>query len=453
MKIIVVGAGKIGQKLAELLSCEEGHEVTLVDIRPERLRDIVNEFDIMGVVGSGSDAEVLSDAGVKDADLLIAVTGSDEINLLSCLIAKKSGNCETIARIRKVEYSKSLDLFKDDLGLTLTLNTQMATAREIARVLRFPSAIQIDTFSKGRVEILKFRIQEKSPISDMRIADIGRNLSTDILICGVERGDKVFIPGGDFILKSGDLVSLVSTPQNAVDFFKKIGVKTNSVKDCLIIGGSDTAYYLSSLLMMSGIKVKIVEKKPARCEELCTLLPKASIINGDGTDIDLLNEEGLSRYESVVTLTDIDEENIMLSLFAATKTNGKSVTKINRIAYDSVIGSLGLDTIINPSNIAAENIVRFVRAKEKSVGGNMQTLHLILDGKAEALEFAVDEDNPFAGKTLMELNLKKNVLVACITRQGKIIIPRGKDTILPGDSVIVVTTMQSVKDIKDFLGA
>ncbi len=453
MKIIVVGAGKIGQKLAELLSTEKGHEVTLVDTRAERLRDIVNEYDIMGILGSGSDAEILAEAGVKEADLLIAVTGSDEINLLSCLIAKKSGNCETIARVRKVEYTKSLHLFKDDLGLTLIMNTQRAAAREIASVLRFPSAIQIDTFSKGRVEILKFRIQDKSPISDIKIANIGHILNTDILICGVERGDKAYIPDGDFILRSGDLVSFVSTPQNAAEFFEKIGFKTNSVKDCLIIGGSDTAYYLASLLMMSGIKVKIIEQNAERCEELCTLLPKASIINGDGTDIDLLSEEGLSKYESVVTLTNIDEENIMLSLFAATKTNCKNVTKINRIAYDSVIDSLGLDTIINPSNIAAENIVRFVRAKEMSLGGNMQTLHLILDGKAEALEFSVDEDNPFAGKTLMELSLKKNVLVACITRAGKIIIPRGKDTILPGDSVIVVTTMQSVKDIKEFLGA
>lgn len=451
MKIIVVGLGKIGQKLARLLSTEEGHEVTVVDTIGERIRDTANELDIMGVIGSGSDAEVLSEAGVESADLLIAVTGSDEVNLLTCLIAKKAGNCETIARVRKPEYVKALHLIKDDLGLAMIMNTQRAAAREIARVLRFPSAIQIDTFSKGRVEILKFRIQDKSPISDIKISALCSSLNCDILICGVERGDEVFIPGGDFELKTGDLVSFVATPSNAADFFKKIGIKTNSVKDTLIIGGGDIAYYLATLLMQTGIGVKIIEQSTLRCEELCTLLPKATIINGDGTDIDLLEEEGLSRYESVVALTNIDEENIMLSLFAATQTSGKTVTKINRIAYDNVIGSLGLDTIINPNNTAAENIVRFVRAKDNSLGGNVQTIHRILDDKAEALEFEVDAKNPLAGKTLLELSLKANVLIASINRDGKIIIPRGKDSILPGDSIIVVTTQHGVKDIKEFL--
>lgn len=451
MKIIIVGLGKIGQKLSELLSTGEGHEVTVVDTSRETLRKVVNEYDIMGVEGSGSDIDVLYEAGIKEADLLIAVTGSDEVNLLICLIAKKAGNCETIARVRKPEFSKGLNLFKDDLGLAMFINTRRATAREIARVLRFPSAIQIDTFSKGRVEILKFRITESSPLSDIRVCDIAPKLNCDILICGVERGEKAYIPGGSFVLKSGDRVSFVATPGNASDFFKKIGIKSNSVRDTLIIGGGDISYYLAALLIQSGIKVKIIEKSTARCEELCTLLPKATIINGDGTDTELLEEEGLSLYESVVALTNIDEENIMLSLFAATQSVGKTVTKINRIAYDNVIGGLGLDTIINPSNIAAENIVRFVRAKENSLGGNMQTMHLILDGKAEALEFVVDKDNPIAGRTLMELPLKDNVLVACINRGGKIITPRGKDAVMPGDSVIVVTTQHGVKEIKEFL--
>jgi len=451
LKIIIVGLGKVGQKLSGLLSNEEGHEVTVVDISSEIIRKVVNEYDIMGIEGSGSDIDVLYEAGIEEADLLIAATGSDEVNLLICLIAKKAGNCETIARVRKPEFSKELNLFKDDLGLAMIINTRKATAREIARVLRFPSAIQIDTFSKGRVEILKFRVSEDSSLANIKVCDIGSKLNCDILICGVERGEEVYIPGGNFELKSGDLVSFVSTPSNASDFFKKIGIKTNRVKDTLIIGGGDISYYLAHLLIQSGIKVKIIEKSALRCEELCMLLPKATIINGDGTDTELLEEEGLSLYESVVALTNIDEENIMLSLFAASKTNGKTVTKINRIAYDNVIGSLGLDTIINPSSIAAENIVRFVRAKENSLGGNMKTMHLILDGKAEALEFVVKEGDPISGMTLLELPLKENVLIACINRNGKIITPRGKDTVLPGDSVIVVTTQHGVKEIKEFL--
>lgn len=451
MKIIIVGLGKIGHKLAELLSTEENHEVTAVDICPEIIREVANEYDIMGIVGNGMNVDVLEEAGVKEADLLVACTGSDETNLLTCLIAKKSGSLETISRVRKPELSRELSLIKDDLGLAMLINSQRAAAREIARVLRFPSAIQIDTFSKGRVEILKFRIQQGSPLCDIVVADIVPKLNCDILICGVERGEETYIPGGNFCLKAGDLVSFVATPANATDFFKRIGIKTNSVKDTLIIGGGDISYYLATILIQAGIRVKIIEKNPARCEELSILLPKADIINGDGTDTDLLEEEGISRYESVVSLTNIDEENIMLSLYAATKTNGKRVTKIKRAGYDNVIGGLGLDSIINPNTVAAENIVRFVRAKENSLGGSMQTMHLILDDKAEALEFHVKEENPIANKTLLELPLRENVLVASIMRGGKIITPRGKDTILPGDSVIVVTTSHGVKDIREFL--
>ncbi len=451
MKVIIVGMGKTGYRLAGLLGAEENHEVTVIDTRSENIRKIVNQWDIMGVVGSATDMEILEEAGIKDTDLLIAVTGSDEINLLTCLIAKKAGNLKTIARVRKREYRKSLGLFKDDLGLAMAINPEYAAASEIARVLRFPSAIQIDTFAKGRVEILKFRIQDNSPVSDIKISDLSRKLNCDILVCGVERSDKAFIPGGNFILKAGDLVSFVATPQGAADFFKTIGFKTNSVKDALIIGGGDTGYYLANILIDSGIKVKIIEQNLKRCEELCELLPKATIVNGDGTNTELLMEEGIADYESVISLTGIDEENIMLSLFAQTKTGGKTVTKINRISYDKVIENLDLDTIVNPNNITAEYIERFVRAKDNSLGGGVETMHLILDGKAEALEFKIAQDLSICGMTLEEISLKENVIIACINRGGKVILPRGKDCILPGDNVIAVTTMHGVLDIKEIL--
>lgn len=451
MKVIIVGLGKTGYRLAGLLSAEKIHEVTVVDTRPENIRTIVNEWDIMGVTGNAMDLEILEEAGIKAADLLIAVTGNDEINLLTCLIAKKLGNVKTIARVRKREYNKALGLFKDDLGLAMAINPELAAANEIARVLKFPSVIQIDTFAKGRVEILKFRIGERSVISDTKICDMGKKLNCDILVCGVERGEKAFIPGGNFILKAGDLVSFVATPQSSLDFFKAIGIKTDSVKDALIIGGGDTGCYLANILMETGIRVKIIEHNLKRCEELCELLPGASIINGDGTNTDLLMEEGITKYESVVTLTGIDEENIMLSLFARTKTDGKIVTKINRIAYDDVIDSLELDTIVNPNNITAEYIERFVRAKDNSLGGNVETMHLILDGKAEALEFKISKELSVCGMTLEEISLKDNVLIACINRDGKAIFPRGKDTLLPGDTVICVTTQHGVMDIKEIL--
>ena len=451
MKVIVVGVGKTGYKLAGLLGAEEKHEVTVIDTRSESIRTIVNEWDIMGIAGNATDTDILEQAGVKDTDLLIAVTGNDEVNLLTCLLAKKMGNCKTIARVRKKEYRKSLGVFKEDLGLAMAINPEYAAASEIARVLRFPSAIQIDTFAKGRIEILKFKIQGKSPISDLKICDMSKKLNCDILVCGVERGEKAYIPGGNFILQAGDFVSIVATPHSAADFFKTIGIKTNSVKDALIIGGGDTGYYLADMLMQSGIAVKIIEQNLSRCEELCELLPKASIINGDGTSTDLLMEEGICNYESVISLTGIDEENIMLSLFARTKTKGKLVTKINRISYANVIESLDLDTIVNPNNITAEYIERFVRAKDNSLGGTVETMHLILDGKAEALEFKIDNTLPVCGMTLEELSLKENVIIACINREGRVILPRGKDRILSGDSVVVVTTQHGVMDIKEIL--
>lgn len=451
MNIIIVGCGKVGRKLAERLSCEKDNDITVVDLSNNAVEDLINQYDIMGVIGNGANFDTLMEAGIKSADILIAVTGSDELNLLTCLIAKKTGNCQTIARVRNPEYSKELNLFKEDLGLAMIINPEQTAASEMARLLRFPSAIQIDTFAKGRVEILKFKIPESSDLDGLKIADVMKKLNCDILVCGVERADEAFIPGGDFVLKSGDFVSFVATIKNATYFFKKIGIKTNSVKDAIIVGGGDTALYLAKQLLQTGISVKIIEQNPKRCDELCQYLPKATIINGDGTETQLLSEEGIKDAQSFISLTNIDEENIMLSLFAKTKTDGKVITKINRIEYDDVINSLELGTTVYPKNITAEYIVRFVRAKRNSIGSNIETMHIILDGKAEALEFRIGEKSPVSDISLEKMRIKKNVLIACINRNGKIIIPRGHDSIKYGDTVIVVTTNTGFKDISDIL--
>ena len=451
MNIIIVGCGKVGRKLAERLSCEKDNDITVVDLSNNAVEDLINQYDIMGVIGNGANFDTLMEAGIKNADILIAVTGSDELNLLTCLIAKKTGNCQTIARVRNPEYSKELNLFKEDLGLAMIINPEQTAASEMARLLRFPSAIQIDTFAKGRVEILKFKIPESSDLDGLKIADVMKKLNCDILVCGVERADEAFIPGGDFVLKSGDFVSFVATIKNATYFFKKIGIKTNSVKDAIIVGGGDTALYLAKQLLQTGISVKIIEQDPKRCDELCQYLPKATIINGDGTETQLLSEEGIKDAQSFISLTNIDEENIMLSLFAKTKTDGKVITKINRIEYDDVINSLELGTTVYPKNITAEYIVRFVRAKRNSIGSNIETMHIILDGKAEALEFRIGEKSPVSDISLEKMRIKKNVLIACINRNGKIIIPRGHDSIKYGDTVIVVTTNTGFKDISDIL--
>ncbi len=451
MKIIIVGLGKVGIKLADRLSQENEYDITVVDLRTNVVQSVTNDFDVMGVVGSGASVEILEEAGIQDADILIAVTGSDELNLLTCLIAKKAGNCQTIARVRKPEYSKEIGMLKDDLGLAMVINPEHTAASEMARVLRFPSAIDIDTFAKGRVEILKFKLDEDSVLHDLRISEMGRKLQCDVLVCGVEREDKVFIPGGDFILKKGDFVSIVAAPHNGSAFFEKIGIKTNRVKNTMIVGGGDTSYYLAYQLLQKGIDVKIIEQKQERCDELCQLLPKATIIHGDGTDNKLLLEEGVESAESFVALTNIDEENILLSLFAKSKTSGKLITKINRIAYDEVINNLDLDTTIYPKNITTEYILRFVRAMNNSLDSNVETLHYILDGKAEALEFKIGDNSPVSGVPIEKLSLKKNILVACIIRNGKIIIPRGKDIIEKGDNVIIVTATTGFNDISDIL--
>ena len=452
MNIIIVGCGKVGHKITEKLSNEKEHNITVVDLRQAVVNEMVNEYDVMGIIGDCINVEMLEEAGVKEADILIALTGSDELNFTTCLLAKKLGNCETIARIRKPEYRRTVNLFKDDLGLAMVVNSDVIAAQEIARVLKFPNAIQIDTFAKGKVEILKFRVPDNSVLNDVKLADMSNKLNCDVLVCGVERNGEVYIPDGNFIIKSGDLLSIVATYRNCSEFFKKIGIKTERIKDCIIIGGGVTGYYLADLLLQSGINVKIIEQNQERCDELAYLLPNATVIHGDGTDNRLLLEEGIEYADSVVALTNIDEENILLSLFARSKTKGKLITKINRIAYDEVIKKLDLDTIVYPKDITAENVLKFVRAKNNSLGSsNIQTMHFILDGRAEALEFRIKENCSLLAKPLEKLRIKKNILVACINRNGKIIIPRGQDSIETGDSVVIVTTRSGLKDINDIL--
>ncbi len=451
MQIIIVGCGKVGEKLIERLSAEEEHDITAIDLKADIVHNVTAQYDVMGIIGSGLDMETLSEAGVEHADILIAVTGKDEQNLLTCLMAKRLGGCRTIARVREPEYNRAVPLLKEDLGLAMVINPEFAAASEIARILRFPSAIHIDTFAKGRIEILKFRVPEGSPIDNVAVGNIVQKLDCDVLVCGVERGNEAFIPDGSFVMQAGDFISIVATIRNAARFFKKIGVTTHRVRNAMIVGGGNMAYYLASQLLENGIDVKIIEKNAEKCDALCEALPKATIVHGDGTDNRLLLEEGLMRTEALVSLMNIDEENIMLALYAQSKMDGKIITKVNRIEYGDVVQRLDIGTTIHPKNITAEYIDRFVRAKRNSLGSNIETLHMILDGKAEALEFRIQENSPVVNTELVNLKLKDNILIACINRGGRVKIPRGKDVILPGDTVIVITTESGYKDIADIL--
>lgn len=450
MKIIIIGCGKVGFALAEELTAEK-HEVTIIDSSANRLQEVEDDLDALQIVGNGSSIATLSEADVENTDLLIAVTGSDELNLLCCLIGKKLGNCQTVARVRNPMYNRELGFIKESLGISMIINPEMAAASEIARLLRFPSAIKIDTFAKGRIELLKFRLKPEFHLDQISIAELPQKAHCDILVSGIERGEEAYIPNGDFVLQNGDLVTIIASPKNAATFFKNIGFKTDQVKNCIIVGGGTIAIYLARLLLESKIKVVIIEKSQERCQKLAEVLPEAMIVNGDGTNKRLLLEENLENAEAFVTLTNMDEENILLALFARENSKAKLVTKVNRISFDHILDKLDLGSIIYPKYITTDYILQYTRAKVNSIGSNVETLYHILDNKAEALEFIVKDNAQIVGIPLKSLKLKSNLLIGCIHRKGEVIIPRGNDCMKVGDSVIVVTTQRGLDDIQDIL--
>lgn len=450
MNIIIVGCGKVGQTLAAQLN-EEGNNITVVDLSSTKVNHVTSHYDVMGVVGNGATHAPQTEAGINNADLLIAVTGSDELNLLCCLIAKKAGNCQTIARIKNPEYSTDAPFLKDELGLAMVINPEYAATQEIARVLRFPSAIKIDTFAKGKVELLKFKLPENSRLVGMSVKDVITKLHCDILVCTIERGNESYIANGDFVFAEKDIISIIASPKNASDFFKKIDFRLHSVKDAIIVGGGKITHYLCGILQKTGISVKVIEKDNSKCETLCTSFPDVSVIRGDGSDKEVLMEEGIEKASAFVALSNIDEENILLSLFAKSVGGGKLITKVNRIEFDDVIQHLDLDTTICPKNITSDMIVRYARAMKNTLGSNVETLYNIILGQIEAAEFTIRENSAITDIPLMELQFKENVLIAAIMRGKKVMIPRGHDRILPGDSVVVVSKLLALHDITDIL--
>ena len=450
MNIIIVGSGKVGEALAYQLN-KEGNDVTIVDENAEKVRAIANKLDIMGVIGNGASRATQKDAGIDKADLLIAVTGTDEINLLSCLVAKKSAGCRTIARLKNPEYNTDAHYFKDELGLAMVINPEEAAAKEIARILNFPSALKVESFAKGLVELLTFKIPEGSRLIGMSIKEVAMKFKTNVTFCTIERDNDAYIANGNFVFSERDTVSFIASSKDAIDFFAGIDHKIQPIKDAIIVGGGELTHYLCSLLNRSGISVKVIEKDAQRCNDLAIEFGKATIINGDPADEDTLREEGVSKASAFIALTGLDEENILLSLFAKKTGARKVITRINRIEYDDIINHLDLDSIVYPKNITADMIISYVRALNNTRGSNIETLYKIVKGKAEAAEFTVGEGSPIAGKPLAELNFKPNVLIASIKRGKTSIIPRGQAVIEAGDSVVVVTKGLSLEDISDIL--
>jgi len=451
MQIIIVGCGNVGQTLTQQLS-KEGHDITVIEEKSSVVQSVVNNLDVMGIVGNGASYSIMKDAGIETADLMIAVTDSDELNLLCCLIAKKAGNCHTIARVRNPVYNNEINFIKEELGLSMVINPEEAAASEAGRLLKLPSATKIETFARGRAELVRLVIDENSRLCDLALKDIPSDLKKQVIIAVVSRGNDVHIPDGNFILRAGDEITIFGSSKNTVSFFKKLGLPSAKVHSTMIIGGGETAYYLAMQLIALGIKVIIFDKDPVRCKELTDLLPQALIINGDGTDKDMLLEEGVTRTDSFVSLTNLDEENIMLSMYVKSiNPKAKLITKVHRVTYGDIIGSLNIGSIIYPKNITADRIVQFVRGMSASKDSNIETLYKLNDDKVEALEFIVRNGSPVIGKPLSQMKIKKGVLIACINHYGEIISPSGDSVIRDRDSVIVVTTLAGLKDISDIL--
>ena len=450
LKIIIVGCGKVGANLVDQLS-KEGHDITVIDKKAEKIQDITNIYDVMGLVGNGASYSTQMEAGIEETDLIIAVTDSDELNLLCCTVAKRVGKCAAIARVRTPDYSEETGYLREKLGLALIINPELEAAREVARILYLPTALEVNSFAHGQAELVKFKVPEGHLLTGLSLAYLGKNITNDILICAVERNGEVYMPNGDFVLHSGDVVSFVSERHIARDFLKQIGLATRQVKDTMIIGASKAAYYLAKELLNMGISVKIIEKEKENCESLSVKLPKAIIINGDGTDPDILKEEGIETVQSFIPLTGIDEENIMLTLYAKQVSKAKVVTKINRVNYKQVINNLDLGSLVYPKYITSEAIIAYVRAKKNSMGSNIETLYHMFDSRVEAIEFIVEENSKVSGVPIKDLKLKKDVLISFINHNGHIIIPTGNDEIEDGDTVMIVTKNTGFTDIDDIV--
>lgn len=451
MNIIIGGCGKIGRTILESL-VNEGHNVTAMDSDPAVIDEITNIYDVIGICGNCADTEVLDEAVVKSCDLFVAVTGSDELNMLSCFIAKKMGADNTIARIRNPEYNdNSLGFMRQHLDLSLSINPELLTARELYNILKLPSAVKIEYFSRRGIEMIEMRLKEDSALDGIKLMDLKNKYDVKILVCVVRRGDKVFIPDGSFELKSGDKIGITAVHSEIQKFMKALGLLRKQSKSVMILGGSRTAFYLAKMLIASGVAVKIIESRPERCVELSDALPKATIIQGDGAQQELLLEEGLRRVDAFVALTGMDEENILISIYAAANDVPKVISKVNRHELAVMAENLGLDTIVSPKSITSDILVRYARALENSMGSNVETLYSVMDGRAEALEFNVRSDSRLIDIPLKMLNIKENILIAGIIRGGKTIIPCGDDVILANDRVIVIAGQHRLNDLYDII--
>lgn len=451
MNIIVAGCGKIGISILANLVLE-GHNVTAIDSDADVVREVTDIYDVIGVNGNCVDCETLEQADVTHAQLFVAVTDSDEENMLSCFLAKQLGAGHTIARIRNPEYNDhSLGFMRQKLCLSMSVNPELLTAQELYHMLKLPSAVKIEYFSRRSVEMVELRLRSDSLLNNVALKDLSWKFKGKYLVCVVQRGDEIHIPDGNFVLQSGDRIHLTAAPAEIQRLLKAIGVLKKQARSIMILGGSRTAYYLAKMLLASGADVKIIESDRERCRELCKTLPKAVVINGDGAQQELLLEEGIESVDAFVALTGMDEENILISYFAMQKNVPKVIAKVNRSEFLSTAEALGLDSIVSLKDVTSDILVRYARALENSLGSNVETLYKLKEGRAEVLEFNVAQDARVINIPLRDLHLKDNTLIAGILRGRKTIIPSGDDMICVGDKVIVVSAAHRLHDLSDIL--
>lgn len=451
MNIAIVGLGKYGTLLTSHL-VKENHDIIVIDNNPKVIEEVVNQYDVKGFVGNGASYLTQKEAGISRFDLLIATTSTDEVNILTCLVAKKIGIKQTIARIRNPEYSLQAQMMQNELGISMTINPDYNTALEIFRTIRFPSALTVESFANGKVDLVEVKVEKDSLVNGKSLQEVKEKYQAQVLFSAVIRNDEVIIPNGSFILQEGDNVYITVSARETTSSFKKLKMFKQKSKTAMIIGGGKITYYLAQMLIDNGVSIKIIEKDYDRCLALSQAFPKALVLHGDATHHNLLLSEGIGSVDVFVTLTGQDETNIILSTYAKECGCKKVITKITNGSYDLVLEKTGLESVVEPKELFANNIIRYARGMKKSRGSEFKTLYRLVDNKVEASEFFISKKAKYTSIPLKELKIKKNVLLACIIRENKVIIPSGLDTIEPLDSVVIVSSSYVIKDVNDILG-